>query len=147
MPPVSRRYLKPEIYNRLIDIFIQVLSTTNQTKSGLLFTHTLLSATERTMLAKRVGISLLLKRGYSYDMIMDYLKVSRGTVAKVSEIIHSSDQESQVVLDKIINNKQISETMGKLDYYLSRLIPPNGRNWSNWRSKIEKDRRKSEQPI
>lgn len=147
MPPVSRRKLPEGMHDHLVDILIQVLSTTNQTKSGLLFVNQFLSSSELTMLAKRVGAALLLKRGYTYSAIMDYLKISKGTVAKVAEIIHTSDAESQAALSKIIVSKKIDEVLSKFDYYLGRLLPPKGGDWRVWRKNLEATRRKSEQPI
>lgn len=135
------------MHSHLVEILIKVLSATNQTKSGLLFVNRFLSSSELIMLAKRVGIALLLKRGYTYKSIMDYLKVSKGTVAKVAEIIHSNDEESQSILSKIIVNKQISEVLSKFDYYLDKLLPPKGGNWHEWRKNIENERRISQRPI
>ena len=115
----------------------------------------------------------LIKSGYKLTkarlVVLEYLYLNHLTVSarKLHQEVKVCDQASvyrtlnlfeklNLVNVEIVNkekiyfhgnNKQISETMGKLDYYLSRLTPPNGRNWSNWRSKIEKDRRKSEQPI
>lgn len=117
------------MHDHLVNILIQVLATTNQTKSGLLFVNQFLSSSELTMLAKRVGVALLLKRGYTYSSIMDYLKISKGTVAKVAEIIHTNDHESQQTLNKIIANKQVNEVFSKFDYYLGRLLSPKGGNW------------------
>ena len=105
MPPVSRRKLPVGMHENLVGILIQVLSTTNQTKSGLLFVNQFLSPSELTMLAKRLGIALLIKRGYTYEAIMEYLKVSKGTVAKVVGILNTTDTESQQILNKIIANK------------------------------------------
>lgn len=147
MPPVSKRRLQPGIHQRLVTILIKVLASSNQTKSGLLFTQQFLSSTEQTMLAKRVGVALLLKRGYTYTSIMNYLKVSKGTVAKIAEIIHATDSATQQVLDKIISNKQVSETISDFDYYLSKLLPPKGVNWSGWRKNIEDKHHKDLQPI
>ena len=147
MPHVSISKLKPEIHDRLLDVLIEVITSTNKTKSGLLFTHHFLSPTEQTMLAKRLGIALLLKRGYTYDLIMEYLKVSKGTVAKVAEIISTNDSESQKILDKIIHNKEIEETLAKFEYHIRKLIPPKGRNWTVWRSNLEKNNRISEEPL
>lgn len=147
MPPVSKRKLKHGMHDHLVSILIQILATTNQTKSGLLFVNQFLSSSELTMLAKRVGIALLLKRGYTYSAIMEYLKVSKGTVAKVSEIIHSNDAETQQVLTRIINNKQVNEVISKFDYYLAKLLPPKGGDWKTWRNALENSRRESEEPI
>lgn len=135
------------MHAHLVNILIQVLATTNQTKSGLLFVNQFLSSSELTMLAKRVGAALLLKRGYTYSSIVDYLKISKGTVAKVAEIIHTNDPESQQTLNKIIANKQVSEVFSKFDYYLGRLLPPKGGNWHSWRKDLEDKRRLSEKPI
>lgn len=147
MPPVSRRKLPAELHDHLVHILIQVLSTTNQTKSGLLFVNQFLSSSELTMLAKRVGVALLLKRGYTYSSIMNYLKVSKGTVAKISEVVNTNDQESQRALNKIIANKQLGEVLSQFDYYLGRLLPPKGGSWKIWRKNLEDNRRKSMQPI
>jgi len=147
MPQVSFRKLKPEIHDRLVNVLVQVLSATNKTKSGLLFIHNFLSTTEQTMLAKRIGIALLIKRGYTYNLIMDYLKVSKSTVAKVAEILHTSDLESQKTLNKIISDKQVDETLSKLEYNIKKLILPKGRDWSTWRKNLELDRQISEKPI
>lgn len=147
MPPVSRRSLQPGLQDHLTDILIEVLSATNQTKSGLLFVHQFLSTSELTMLCKRVGVALLLKRGYTYDAIMDYLKVSKGTVAKIAEIVHSSDPESQQTLNRILANKRVGEVLGKFDYFLGRMLPPKGGSWKVWRRNLESDRRANEQPI
>ena len=147
MPPVSRRKLPVGMHEHLVNILVRVLSTTNQTKSGLLFVNQFLSSSELSMLTKRVGIALLLKRGHTYSSIMDYLKVSKGTVAKVAEIIHTNDQESQQALAKIIANKQIDEVLSKFDYYLSRLLPPKGGNWHDWRKNLEDKKRASEKSL
>lgn len=147
MPPVSRRKLPAGMHDHLVDILVQVLSSTNQTKSGLLFVNQFLSSSELTMLAKRLGVALLLKRGYTYNSIMSYLKVSKGTVAKVAEIVHTNDEESQSAINKIVTNKKIDEVLSKFDYYLSRLLPPKGRDWRSWRKNLENRRRNSEKPI
>ncbi|MFH2085821.1 MAG: Trp family transcriptional regulator [bacterium] len=147
MPPVSHRKLDPGLHDHLTKLLVQVLAATNQTKSGLLFVHQFLSSSELTMLAKRVGVALLLKRGHTYQTIMGYLKVSKGTVAKISEIVHASDSETQDILSKIIADKQIDELLSKVDYYLGRLLPPKGRDWKIWRKNLEDNRRTSEKPI
>ena len=147
MAQVSRRKLSPDIHDHLVELLISVLGTSNQTKSGLLFTHSLLSNTELTMLAKRVGIALLLKKKYQYQQIQDYLKVSKGTIAKVATILITSDKESQVVLDNILHEKQINQVLGKIDYFIGGMLPPKGGNWKEWRKDLENDRRKNEQPI
>lgn len=99
------------------------------------------------MLAKRIGIALLLKRGYTYDLIMAYLNVSKGTVAKVAEIVSTNDSESQKILDRVILNKEIGETLSKFEYHIQKLIPPKGRNWSVWRSNLERNKRLNEEPL
>lgn len=147
MSQVSRRKLKEGVLKRLMDVFVEVISSTKKTKSGLLFTHHFLSTTEQTMLSKRVGIALLLKRGYTYDLIMDYLKVSKGTVAKVAEILSKSDPASQQTLDRIIKNKQINETLSTFEYHMQSFIPPKGRDWGVWRANLEKGKRDSEKPL
>lgn len=141
------RKLDSNVRNNLTNILIEVLGSSSQTKSGLLFTQHFLSNSELSMLAKRVGVAILLKRGYTYSSIMNYLKVSKGTVAKISDILNNSDHESQLILDRIITTKKVSQAISELDYYLSRFLPPKGGNWSSWRAKLEQDHSQNSKPI
>lgn len=147
MSQISAHYLDEEVHDNLLVVLTEVLASTNKTKSGLLFTHHFLSIAEQIMLAKRVGIALLLKRGYSYDLAMDYLKVSRGTVAKVAEILHEQGNESQQILDRIITNKQIQEVLGRFEIGLRKLLPPKGKDWSVWRKNLAKQYKDLEKPF
>ena len=138
MSQVSRHKVTPELMDRLTQVLIEVLGATNNTRSGLLFTNLLLTSVERIMLAKRVAIALLIRRGYTYDFVMNTLNVSKGTVARIAEIIKTNDTKSLETIDRLIRAKQVSATLGKLEYQMNLLLPPKGRNWSTWRSNLEK---------
>ena len=147
MARLSSYKLKPEIHEKLANLFLEVLSATNKTDSGRLFINNLLSTSEQLMLAKRVGVAILVKRGYSYEAIKDVLKVSQGTVAKVTDILARAPKVSHRILERIIIEKQVAETLGKIEYHLSELLPPKGGDWSAWRRGLESERRKSDLPI
>ena len=82
MPHISRRKVKRKVYSKmesnLVDIF---LSSRSKSEIAQLI-NTLLTPTERVMLAKRIAIILMLNNGYSFRAIEKSLKVTLQTVMR-----------------------------------------------------------------
>jgi uncharacterized protein YerC len=87
MAQVSRRMLKPGVWNRVFNLFLATFSNVKSKEELRIFIEDLLSPTEKTMLAKRFAIAILLAKGNSYDSIMDTVKVTSGTVSKVKILL------------------------------------------------------------
>ena len=83
MGRVSRRHLNKFMEDRIYAVFWEHLALLKTPSLIKEFLHSLLSATEQVMLAKRLAIALLLSRGYTYKEIDEAIKVSKATVATI----------------------------------------------------------------
>lgn len=93
------------------------LSTPYQVK---LFLYDLLSSTERTMLAKRLAIALLLTKDYDYSSIKQILKVSSETIARVKMWIDEAGQGYKMVIKGILKDEQIKKFLEEIgDVFIS----------------------------
>lgn len=138
--------MKPEVQDRTLEVFMDVLTSTHLPHKSS-FVELFLTPTEKIMLSKRVAIAILIKRGYSYELIKEYLKVSQSTVAGIVKQLELSSQDTQYMLDKIIRHKEMEIVIGNFEYGLRTLIPPKGRDWSIWRKNLEHDKRIQDVPF
>jgi len=147
MSQVSKHKLKNQVYSKIFDLFPEFIARLSKSGKQNVALNTLLSQTERTMIAKRLAIALMLIKGYTYEQIIDKLKVSFGTISKISEAIKTSDSSFTNELEKIAKADQFSDFLNIIGYKLSIVMPPKGRNWSTWRRRIEEEKRKGNQPF
>ena len=100
MPQVSRRKLNKEVANKIFETLLEAVSQMRSKSEVSMFINDLLSPVERTMIAKRLAIAVLLLKRWDYPSIKDFLKVSNATVSKVSLIIQVNRGYKEVV-DKL----------------------------------------------
>ena len=101
MGRVSKRRVEPWIEERMFELFWELLATIHSSKDIHTFFKSLLSYTEQVMLAKRLAISLLLTKGYTYEEIRSVLKVSTSTVATVHKALLVGSPGYQMAIDMI----------------------------------------------
>lgn len=81
------------------------------------FLKDLLSKQEAEMLAKRIEIARLLIKGFKYEEIQRLLKVSHGTIARVSEWLATSGQGYRLVVERVkpekTNEQELIEELEK----------------------------------
>lgn len=143
MAQVSKIPLRKEIEKRVFDLFLEAVGEVKEKSEVSVFLNDLLSPTEQLMLAKRLSIALLLHKGYDQRTICQILKVSLGTVNKVSLLLKLEGEGYRRMIKKVITREKTEEFWQKIDDFLTELAPPKGRNWSNWRRErwIEKQKR------
>lgn len=144
MSQVSKNQLNSKIYTRIFSLFPQFLSRMINRGKLNIFVDEFFSSTEKIVIAKRVAIAYLLVKGYTYDIICSKLKVSHGTVAKVSTLLHANDRSIISELESMAKEEVFIEFINAIGYQVETLLPPKGRNWSKWRSQIEKEKDNSE---
>lgn len=83
MPQISRQPMSPEIEQRVFQIFFRTLAKTGKTEEIIDFLDDLLTPVERTMLAKRLAIAILVQKGWGYEAIKRTLKVTPATISKI----------------------------------------------------------------
>ena len=88
MPQISSRPLKPEVKERLDTVLLAAISSVSSQADAQDLIQDLLTPTEQEMIKKRIGIAVLLEKGYDYRTIAEILKVSTTTVSKISLWLH-----------------------------------------------------------
>lgn len=101
MPHLSKRKLDDKTERLLNSALFSLFSNLKTPQSERLITA-LLTDTERLMLAKRVGASLLISEGVSQKSISGSLKLSEETVHKFILIINAGDRSTwEFILTKL----------------------------------------------
>jgi len=106
MPFVSKYKLPLKTETELIESLNLVLSSISKRDEMLKFLNSLLTDTEKLMLAKRLAIIVLIKEGLGDSAISEALHVTRITVTKMRYFYESRAKEGyDVALSKIENDK------------------------------------------
>lgn len=145
MTQISRIPLRKEIETRIFDIFLNSLAKVRLKGDVFKFINDLLSPTEQLMLAKRLSIAFLLHKGYDQRTICKILKVSLATVSRVSLKLQVGGEGYRKVTKEIISDEKMDEFWHKLDDFISELVPPKGRGWSQlrkdrWMAKLNRQK-------
>lgn len=101
MAQISKRYLSLAVQNKISETLLEAISGVKGRKDTALFVNDLLTPTERVVLAKRLAIAVFLLKGWGYESIQDFLKVSSVTVGKVSLVV-KQNQGYRKVVDKML---------------------------------------------
>lgn len=102
MTQLSKYKLKPEVDKRINDILSSVflgLKTKNELNN---FLDDFLSPIEKTVLAKRLAIAVLIAKGNDYRSIGEILKVTPNTISKMSLHMKYGNGSIKKVTDKIL---------------------------------------------
>ncbi len=106
MPQVSRNKLEPQEEKDLVESLNLVLSSISKREEMLRFLSSLLTDTEKLMLAKRLAIIVLLKEGLKDSEISKSLNVTEMTVLKFKYFYEARASEGyDIALNKIKNDK------------------------------------------
>ncbi|MCG2692025.1 Trp family transcriptional regulator, partial [Microgenomates group bacterium] len=95
---VSKKNVNKLIEKRIFKALYQVLADLKKPEAVKMFLDDVLSKTERTVLAKRLGIAWYLNKNKSYDVIRQDLKVSSATIATVQQGLEKSGEGIKLAL-------------------------------------------------
>lgn len=135
MPQISKRYVKPAVKEKIDNLFIECIAECRNQKEAANFINVLLTRTEKTVIAKRVAIALMLTKGYTAPEIDEKLKVSQATVYTVKYWLDDKGTELNKILTNIAERDE-RQRLDNLDLQReaeSILPPPPGTNWRNYR--------------
>ncbi len=108
MPHVSKVKLDKKLENELLKMLEVVLGRLSKNEMNS-FLVSLLSSTERLMLAKRLAVIILLKQGLSENSISLKLGVTRETVARLHLVAELRGQGYDLALEKLKDEKVMKE--------------------------------------
>jgi len=138
---VSKRYLSPNIQERMFEIFVNAISKAKYKSDVDGFLMDLLSPTERIMLAKRLAIAyLLVKKDWTHREISRILKVSLATIQRVSLVLNVQGNGYRKIVNSLLKDEQIENFMNKIADAIT-VIPPGGANWKQWRKERGAEKR------
>ena len=141
---VSKRPLKPKTLSRISELLIAHIANIKTKQSSERFINEMLTDTEKKMFAKRLAIMMMLHKKQSYSTIMNILKVSRTTIAKIKNDLE--DGEFDFIISQLQNSSKKSTGALStnfsiwLDVMLGMRIPPRGKNRWKFLDEIEQKR-------
>lgn len=123
MAHIAKEQLSQEQLDTLFSQLHTTLGETSSKQVGL-FLHELLGPEERIMLAKRLGVIVMLSRGSSLYKTAQALKVSTATAGKIQERLNRNEYVHLLKLLKK-NKKQYIDLLQTLDsiLHLGGILP------------------------
>ena len=147
MPQVSRRPLKKEVYKRIFELLLKVVSEPYEKKAAQKLLEDFLTPTEKIMLAKRLAIAVLLAKDFSYEAIGEIVKVSRPTIARVSTCIRYKGEGYKEFTERVLREEKIARFWEQVeDLVLGALAKgPKSDIWRHlyWKRKRENWKKKT----
>lgn len=111
---VSKKSVNKQIEKRIFKSLYQVLADLKKPTAVEMFFNDVLSKTEKTVLAKRLGIALYLNKGSSYQAIKKDLKVSSATIATVQKWMEQGNQGLKLAIKSIEADEWAGEMAEKV---------------------------------
>ena len=133
MAQISKYKLFAKDEAEIKSLFTEIIALLSHPQDIADFLDDFLTPTERIVLSKRITVALLLKQGYSYEVIIKTLKVSAPTISGVSLKLKYSGKGYHKILDKILLEKKIKGIFDKIENFaLEALTIGRGKGTSLW---------------
>lgn len=145
MAQVSKYMMSEKIKREINEIFLETFALLYKKEDIINFLEDFFSPTERIVLSKRITIALMLKKGYSYEMIKKLIKVSQPTVADVNLKLKYAGKGYHKILDQMLVNRKIKSVFDNIEkFILAGLTIGHGKGTGYWfQQKIKKQRETS----
>jgi len=120
--------LRPEVWEKIFNLFSDTFLKIKDKRKLDNFFDNFFSPTEKIMLAKRLAIAVLLAKGNDYGTIRNTIRVTSGTISKVSLLMKTNNSGLKSSVEEIL-----SRDFGKAFWEeIVNLLdtPHKGGNWS-----------------
>ena len=150
MAQVSRRYIKPKVGEKIQNLLVDCIQRCNDQKTTVSFIESLLTDTEKTMLAKRIAIALMILKGVDYEKIDNTLMVSKATIWRVKIWLDAKGSGFRSLLNEVL--KHDAEKDSEKEFRLDKAINDNplwggSGNWSARKKNQWKKVKEAEEPF
>lgn len=119
---VSKKGVDKQIERKIFESLYQVLADLKSSSEIKMFLDDALSETEKTVLAKRLGIAYYLNKNKSYEEIRQDLKVSSATIANVCKWMESGGEGLRLALKTIEADEWAGEMAGKINDSVKKIF-------------------------
>lgn len=125
MPHVSSKRVKKNVFNRMTNEFVNTVSGLKTQREIKTFLNELLTPTERIMLAKRLAVIMMLKKGYPFHIIEKTLKISSSTSMRFWKL--TKIREFSIIMKNIQKEKAKKKFWNEIEVLMRASMPPMGR--------------------
>jgi uncharacterized protein YerC len=108
MSQVSRYPVSKDVYLKSFEIFLKTISRLNTRREVAKFLGEFFTPTEKIMFVKRLAISFLIEKKYDYREISKILRVSTGTINRVS-IFYGESIVFKKMIRSFLKEEEIEE--------------------------------------
>lgn len=119
---VSKQNVSKSIEKKIFKSLYQVIADLKKPNEVEKFLDDVLSETERTVLAKRLGIAYYLSKNKSYEAIRQDLKVSSATIASVQKWLEKGGEGLQLAIKAIEADEWAGEMAEKVSLGLKKVF-------------------------
>ena len=119
---VSKKGINKKIEKKIFKSLYQVLADLKKFGDVELFLNDVLSKTEKTVLAKRLGIAYYLSKNRSYEKIKKELKVSSATIASVQKWMENDGEGLKLALRTIEADEWAGEITDKANNLVKKIL-------------------------
>lgn len=109
MSQVSKLPIREDIYKNIFGLFLTLFTKSFTHSHAENILNELFTPTEKIVIAKRLGIAVLLKKGYQYNTIQQVLRVSRPTIAHINTQLKYTANGLNYFTEEIIKDQKLSE--------------------------------------
>lgn len=106
----------------MYEVFEKTIASLTRAQDVKDFIADLLTATEKTMLAKRLAIAILLEKGYDYRKICQILKVSFGTINAVIKQKMIYGQGYKIAATQILRDEELAKVFLDITKTVAKMI-------------------------
>ena len=122
MVQLSRNPVHKDVFYQIRDDLIWVFSELRSQEDTKIFFYEFFTKTERIMLAKRLGIAMMLHRGFIYSDIREILHVSTSTITGVASQLDQGGIGIKKIIDKLAREERMEIFWSKINRALDRIL-------------------------
>ncbi len=147
MAQVSGWRLKPEIWESLFNVLYDAVSKIRDQSKADIFISSLLTSTEKKMIAKRLVAAILIEKGATYQEIKEVLHLSSGTIARVKMKLEFNS-EYRKMIDGLLQDQLFRKSFYSFVKQISKFFSPHpGKGGTFWRGMAESMDKKLDKEI
>ncbi len=128
MSQVSKFLIRPELWDRIFNLFISSLFDIKDKEKLKDFIESFFTPTERIVFAKRLAAAVMIAKGTDYRTIKDTLRISPPTIARMSLKIKYEEKGIVPVIENILRKDSVKILWEEIQELLD--IPVKGKSWS-----------------
>ncbi len=106
MPHVSKRRIEPEVMKHTLDSLTLLIRDLDNVSDTQKFLFSVLSETERLMIAKRIVAAFLLRHNIEPGKIQDILKLTPATISRLRLWIQTHQEGFDIIFDKLEKHRR-----------------------------------------